>query len=166
MRLTGANIRALTLPEGATDKIFFDDDLPGFGLRIRATGSKTWYVQYAIAGKTRRIPLGTLAHLDPGKARETAKNLLAKTRLGGDPVAEKHQAHARANETMGVQLPRFIQQSTKLRPSSYNRNIRNLEVYSKSLHTTPIAEIDRRKISALLSKITQERGPSAAYSLR
>jgi hypothetical protein len=35
MRLTDAS-RKLTLPTGKTETIFFDDDVPGFGIRLRA----------------------------------------------------------------------------------------------------------------------------------
>ena len=57
----------LSLPKGETDKVFFDDDLPGFGLRVRATGAKTWMVQYAIAGRTRRMVLGSTCGARPGQ---------------------------------------------------------------------------------------------------
>ena len=39
MRLTSATARSLNLPTGVRDKTFFDDDLPGFGVRLRASGS-------------------------------------------------------------------------------------------------------------------------------
>ena len=92
MKLTAANIRALKLPPGVADKVFFDEDLPGFGLRVRASGVHSWMIQYAIAGRTRRIVLGLASALDPGKARATAKDLLAQVRLGRDPAGEKDQA--------------------------------------------------------------------------
>ena len=109
MRLTATTIRALALPRGKVDHVYFDADLPGFGLRVRATGSKTWMVQYAIAGKTRRMAIGSPAMLDPGKARETAKDLLAQVRLGRDPASEKAATRARAAETFGGLLPRFLE---------------------------------------------------------
>jgi hypothetical protein len=58
MKLTTANIRTLELSPGVTDKVFFDEDLPGFGLRVRTSGVHSWMIQYAIAGRTRRVVLG------------------------------------------------------------------------------------------------------------
>jgi hypothetical protein len=68
--------RALACAPGKTDQIFFDEDLPGFGLRVRASGAKTWTVKYDIAGKSRRISLGppTVLSADPsaGGRKESA----------------------------------------------------------------------------------------------
>ena len=103
------NIRSLALPEGVTDKVFFDESLAGFGLRIRASGVRTWLVQYAIHGRTRRISLGAPAAVDPGQAREAAKDILARVRLGHDPAAEKRTARTKAADTLGALVPRFLQ---------------------------------------------------------
>ena len=58
MRLTAASLGALKLDTDVTDKIFFDTDVPGFGLRVRASGARTWIFQYKIGGRTRRLVLG------------------------------------------------------------------------------------------------------------
>ena len=58
MRLTLAAIEGLKLDTGVADKIIFDDDVPGFGIRVRASGARTWIYQYKIGGKTRRLVLG------------------------------------------------------------------------------------------------------------
>jgi integrase len=167
MRLTAATIRALTLPAGVLDKVFFDDDLPGFGLRVRASGVKTWMVQYAIAGKTRRISLGAPAVLEPGKARESAKNLLAQVRLGRDPASEKTAARAKAAETFGALLPRFLErQRARQKPRSFAETDRHLTVHAKPLHGHPIEAIDRRTVATRLAEIAKASGPAAANRVR
>src|SRR4051812_3739951 len=102
MRLTAATIRTIVLPAGKDDMVVWDSSLPAFGLRLRAGGAKTWIIQYAIAGRTRRMVLGSVTTLDPGKARDTAKDLLAAVRLGRDPAGEKSEARAKAAETFGA----------------------------------------------------------------
>jgi hypothetical protein len=41
MKLTQKIIDAITLPKGKTEHIEWDDDLAGFGLRLRAGGART-----------------------------------------------------------------------------------------------------------------------------
>ena len=63
MKLTLSSIKSLALPEGVSEKTFFDDDLRGFGVRIRRSGSRGFVVQYKIADQNRRIVLGAVAAL-------------------------------------------------------------------------------------------------------
>ena len=167
MRLTAATVRALTLPPGKADHVFFDSELPGFGLRVRTTGARTWMVQYAIAGRTRRMVLGSLAVLDPGKARETAKDLLAQVRLGRDPAGEKVTARARAAETFGALLPRFLErQRARLKPRSLEEVERHLVAHAKPLHGRPVEGIDRRAVASRLAEIAKASGPAASNRVR
>src|SRR5262245_36008088 len=78
MKLTTASIKQLVLPPGVADRIFFDDDIGGFGIRLRAGGSASYVVQYDLGGKSRRVTLGPVTLLDQGAARTKAKDLLAR----------------------------------------------------------------------------------------
>ena len=103
---------------------------------------------------------------DPGKAFEIAKDLYAQVRLGRDPAGEKKQSRVRAGETMAAVLPLYLAPRSKLRPNTVTQMKRNLEVYARPLHASPIADIDRRMISALLLTVTERNGPRASYQLR
>lgn len=167
MRLTAGTIRTAKPPSGRADHVYFDDDLPGFGLRVRASGAKAWMVQYAIGGRTRRMTLGSPAVLDVSKARSLAKDLLAKVRLGGDPVAERTAARTRASETFGALLPRFLErQHARMKPRSYQETERHLLVHAKQLHGHPINAVDRRAIATRLAAIARASGPAAANRVR
>ena len=169
MKLTAATVRSLTLPAGVSDKIFFDDDVPRFGVRVRAGGSRTWIIQYGIGGKERKLPLGPVTALDVSKARSLAKDLLARVRLGEDPLAAKHEAAAHASETFGAQLPRYLAFKRKaLRPRSYIEIERRLLMHAKSLHNWPLAALatDRRRVAILLAEIAAASGPATANMVR
>src|SRR5215207_6816039 len=99
MRLTRPNVARLALPPGKGEAIVFVDALPGFGIRLRAGGKRTWIVQYRLGTKQRRITLGTLETVDPDEARKRAKAALATAQLGGDPQADKADSRARASVT-------------------------------------------------------------------
>ena len=49
MKLTEKVIAALVCAEGQKDRLVFDDDLPGLGLRISASGGKNFLVQFRTA---------------------------------------------------------------------------------------------------------------------
>lgn len=166
MRLTPSSIRTLTLPQGVSDRTFFDDDLPGFGVRVRATGSRTFVVQYKVAGKNRRMPLGSITTIDLGKARSTAKDLLAAVRLGRDPAGEKLEARAATGETLGARLPEYLaHKAAALRPRTLVEIQRHLLVQAAALHSRPLHSIGRREIVGLLTSIETASGPVAANRL-
>ena len=166
MKLTTTSIRSLTLRR-QREKTFFDVDLPGFGVRVRSGGSKSFVVQYKFGARHRRLTLGTISGLDLGKARATAKDLLAAVRLGRDPASEKLEARAEAAETFGALLPRYLaRQRAKLKPRSYVETERHLLVTAKPLHSHPVKKLDRRVIAMRLAAAAESSGPVAANRLR
>jgi integrase len=167
MRLTAAEVRTLQCAPGRSEQVFFDETLPGFGLRVRTTGAKTWLVQYAVHGRTRRIFLGPPTLVDASKARSMAKDLLASVRLGGDPAGEKVAARAEAANTVRLLLPRFLsRQRARLKPRSLEETTRHLEQHARPLHGHPVQAVNRRMIAMLLADITERSGPAASNSVR
>jgi integrase len=168
VKLTQAKIQGLELPAGKTEAIFFDDDLPGFGLRLRDGGSKNWIVQYALGAKQRRMTIGSIKVLDASKARTTARDLLARVRLGQDPAAERREARAKASDApLGAIVDRFLAwKESRLRPSSYRATRRYLKEIWKPLHALHLTNISRADVAARLGAVAEEHGPIAADRAR
>src|SRR5450631_1913990 len=111
MKLTAKGVRALAVPAGKTDHLVWDDEIPGFGLRLRAGGSRNWVFQYALGDKQRRLSLGAATPesfstiKDQGGnvvklgIRDQATHLHAKVKLGQDPAGDKTEARKRASDT-------------------------------------------------------------------
>jgi integrase len=156
MKLSRRNIATLVLPPGKTEYTEWDDDIGGFGIRLRDTGSRSWVFQYDnAAGRTKRLTLGAVSALDPAKARATASELHAKVRLGEDVAAVKAQSQARAAETFGVAIKPYLQwQRDRVRLSSLRHLERHLLINLKALHHLPINQVDRRAIAAQLARMT------------
>jgi hypothetical protein len=115
MRLTRSTVAALTLPVGKSELLVFDDTLPGFGVRIRSGGKRTWIAQYRIGSKQRRVTLGTVETLDLDRAKQAAKETLARVHLGGDPQTEKAEARTRAAVTLHSVAERAVSQTRRIR---------------------------------------------------
>ena len=131
--------------------------MPGFGLRIRSSGSRTWIFQYKVGSKHRRLVLGKASALTPEKARDIAGDLHAKVRLGGDPSSEKAVKKAQAANTFGELVRRYLEyQKDNVRPRSFAEIKRHLEVNAKPLHGLPVAAIDQRTIADRLNAVAKQ----------
>ncbi len=98
-KLTQRTVETATCPAGAKDALRFDADLPGFGLRITAAGSKVFIAQYSTATGKRRVKLGTFGALTVEEARRAAKSVLGAAAGGADPfAANKAKAEAERRE--------------------------------------------------------------------
>jgi integrase len=82
-----------TLKVEPRDMVHWDDAVPGFGLRVKPSGVRTWVIQYRNAhGQTRRLSLGPASVLTPEQARARAKIELGRVEEGRDPSGERRMA--------------------------------------------------------------------------
>src|SRR5215204_6074688 len=168
MRLTRPKVARLTVPAGKTEIIVFDEALPGFGVRVRLDGKRTWIAQYRLGSKQRRVTLGTTDTLDPEEARRRAKSVLGGVHNGDDPQARKAEARARASITLGAVAANYLERfaAERLRPKTLAETRRYLIVSWKPLHGLGINDLDRRAVAVRLSEISRENGPIAANRAR
>src|SRR5215204_2436976 len=168
MRLTRPKVARLAVPPGKTEIIVFDDGLPGFGVRVRLGGKRTWIAQYRLGSKQRRVTLGTTDTLDPEEARRRAKSVLGGVHNGDDPQARKAEARARASNTLGTVAANYLERfaAERLRSKTLAETRRYLTVSWKPLHGLGLNDIGRRAVAVRLSEITRENGPIAANRAR
>lgn len=168
MRLTKPNIAKLKLPLGKSEAIVFDDALPGFGIRIRAGGKRVWIAQYRVGRQQRRVTIGNVETLNPDKAREEARSILAKVHLGSDPQTEKAESRARASVTLGAVAKRYLDEYARpgLKPRSYEEVERHLTRHWSPLRELPIHKIQRANVAGRLAEIAKESGPFASNRAR
>jgi hypothetical protein len=169
MKLTKDNIAKVVVPPGKTEIIAFDDDVPGFGLRVRAGGSRQWIFQYRLGSKQRRLSLGSAKAkaISAQDARKSASELHARVRLGEDVANQKAEARAKAAETFGAILPTFLaEKKTGLKPRTYEEVERHLLKHAKPLHGLQLTGIARRTVATLLTGLAANNGPNLANSVR
>lgn len=75
------------------DYVIWDDELPGFGLRVFASGKRSYVIQYRLGGRSRRFTIGLHGPWTPERARQEAKALMGRVAQGEDPAEEKQLDH-------------------------------------------------------------------------
>ena len=68
------------------DAVFWDHDLPGFGIRVYPTGRKVYVVQSRGPGGPKRVTLGRHGELAADQARRKAAVVIDRIKSGQDPV--------------------------------------------------------------------------------
>jgi integrase len=121
-KLTKSYIDRLPLPKvGANGKasqaIYRDGALPGFGILVGSGGTKSFFVETRISGRVRRVSIGKYGHLTPVQARIKAQELLGSIVLGNDPAAEKRAVTAKAT-TLGAAFEDYLLTRKDLKPGT------------------------------------------------
>jgi integrase len=173
VRLNAKAVAVLTLPAGKTDHIEWDDELRGFGYRLRATGAnapvrKSWVVQYKRAGATRRMLLGQASVLGAEQARLQARAVLGKVAQGEDPASDRRDRRDHDQNTMRALVVEYL--ATKrsgLRPKTFTEMERYLTgKYFKPLHGMPVDTIGLRDVARRIVVISRECGNATAREAR
>jgi integrase len=149
----------------------WDDQLLGFGVRVRATGAMSYVVGYR-AGSGRlapkkRLTIGAVGKITPDEARRVAQSHLGAVAHGRDPAEERRKAEAAAGNTLRRVVENYLargaydRQKRKLRTIEAQRAAFERLVFPQ-LGARQIGEIKRSEISRLLDKIEDERGPRMA----
>jgi integrase len=167
MKLTSKSVAGLQLPAGKSDHIVWDDDVPGFGLRLRAGGSRGYVFQFKVGRQQRRIALGSVTAIDIGRARDTAANLYHRVKLGEDPAGAKIEGRRMASETFEAVGRRFLERQAKhRRPRSYLEIQRHILKYSAPLHNLQLAKVTRRDVANVLVAVSESAGDVTANRVR
>lgn len=165
VRLTEATVKRLKPPEtGQTD--YFDELLPSFGLRVSATGRRSWFVFYRVKdgplhGKQRRFTIKAAGLAD---AREQAREVLRQVDMGADPSVMKRRARAERAAALTVRdaTEQFIERYAKPRNRSWPETARILEKnVCAEWGDLALQDITRGDVVVLLDKLA-DRAPVMA----
>ena len=145
-KLTKRSIEALAPRE--IDYIAWDNDVPGFGVRVMPSGRKSFVLQYRAGRRSRRMVLGYVNVVTPEQARTMAIQHLAALRQGVDPLAERDGG--RDAVTVKDLAARFDAEhiAVHLKPSTQKEYRRSLKKFILPFFgNRPIAEVSREEVA-------------------
>ena len=179
VRLTDKSLRRAAPASGQVE--LWDDLVPGFGLRIAAGGSRTFFVMKRLNGKlvrrtVARVPAGlepvtSKGELKLAAARDKARIMLAELHQGVDPDAGKDRSKAPAPAgiptTFGQVAAAYFNDPAKrggARLSSRSELERKVKIDLIDWEARPISEIGKSDIKALIVA-KRKQAPVAANRL-
>jgi Arm DNA-binding domain len=124
----------------SVDNYVWDQELPGFGLKVTPAGRKVYLVQYQLGGRkgrTRRVTIGRHGELTPTAARAEAKRLFGEIAAGHDPASGRDKT--RADKSLGVVLDQFMAEHVrpKLKVRTAREYQRIAQLYIQPCLRTP-----------------------------
>ena len=66
------------------EHVLWDDEIKGFGVRVRPSGRKTYIVKYRDRGRAVKITIGPHGAISPAAARARAAEIVTAARTGKD----------------------------------------------------------------------------------
>ena len=144
-RLSVRTVGRLSVEE--REAIFWDRDLPGFGVRVYPSGTKTFVVQSRGEGRSRRLTIGRHGAITADEARERAARIIARIKSWDDPAPP-----GRARVTVAELAERYLEEHVAIRckPGTqvlYRAAIRQYIV--PALGETPVSSVRREQVAAL-----------------
>jgi integrase len=184
VNLTDLKVRALR-PDSDGEYIQGDTQVPGFGVRVRASGTAAYVVMKRLPGETKptRVTLGRVGEITLQQAREKARGAVAAVRQGVDVNMAKREAVEvrRAKraaavkiqaetgylpDTFGELATRYIERECPrlARGDEIERIIRR-ELLPE-IGNRQFAELRRRDLNAVVNAVIDSGRPSAAHKVR
>ena len=116
--------RAVASLKVERDVVYWDRDLPGFGVRVYPGGGRVYIAQAREPGKkVRRVTVGRHDVLNADRARHRAAFIIARIRAGDDPVPLPLAARFNGGPTVADLAERYLEEhvAVRLKPETQRR---------------------------------------------
>jgi integrase len=160
INLNASNIKKLPIPTNGKRVYYYDNKVPGLGIMIFPTGTKTFFLYKRVDGKPDKIKLGRFPDMHPEQAYNAAYKLMNEISDGINPNQQKK--NLRSEMTFEDLFEKYLNEYAKIRKSSWNEDLGYYNRHLTSLNNKRISDIQRSDIERLHNKIKDEKGVYAA----
>ena len=101
------------------DTVFWDRDVPGFGIRVYPSGRKIYVVQSRGPDGLKRVSLGRHGELTPGRARRRAVAAIGRIKRGEDAKPAPREAEL----TVAGLAERYMEAHVRVNCNAHTRGI-------------------------------------------
>lgn len=151
---TSKDILSLPAPESG-NKIYYDDQIKGFGVRVTAAGARAFILNYRIGRRERRLTIGSFPDWSLSSAAKAAKDLKQKIDAGADPLAEREQQ--RDAVTVDQLCDIFIEEHLPKKAVTTQRDYKQIiDTYIRpELKHEPVANVDFMHANKIFRKVSR-----------
>jgi integrase len=143
--------------EGRKSPIFYDLEMIGFGIQVRANGRKSFTLDYTFEGRRRRYFIGDYPAWSVASARDEAKRLKREVDAGRDPLDKRDERWAAP--TVADLAQRYLDEHVSKQAPDSARDIRSMV----NTHILPAwgkrkaADIRPSDVDKLLAEVAKGR---------
>jgi len=168
VKLTKRTVDALKVT--GTRYVAWDTEVPGFGVRVGPTGSRTYVLKYRVgggrAGRVRWGVIGTHGAVTPDQARETAQRWAAEVASGGDPAGDKIDKRKAPTvaELMAQYLESHVNVRNKVSTAAYVTDLVNRLICKDALAKLKVSDVTAADLARFHSRLSNT--PTTANRVR
>ena len=145
-KITKRLVEAAEIREKMYD--IFDSQVPGFGIHVLPSGTKTFIVMYRFGARRWRMSLGRFGIVTPEQARNEAIDILARVRKGENPADDKQVTHQ--SISVADLAERFESEhiAVRIKPRTAKEYRRNLKLFIlPALGRFKVTEVTRADVA-------------------
>lgn len=155
-----------SIENNTDDDLFYRDTKQvGLGVRITPKGTKSFFVEGWVNGRSRRKKIGRYPEVSIEQARKDAKGMMGDFSRGVDKVAQT-QARKKADVTLEEAFEDYIAHRKKLKPGTIKDYRRIMNEGLKDWKSRPISGITKQDISEKHKELSQNSKARADNSMR
>ena len=138
------------------DTVFWDSEIPGFGIRVYASGVKVYIVQSRADGKSVRVTVGRHGVITADQARRRAVQIINRIKAGEEPVPMPLSAKLAGGPTVADLAARYMEEhiAVRCKPGTAGLARKTIDKYIlPAFGKLPLAAVEREQVAALHARM-------------